>query len=179
GGAEGMGVRGGGAPRAPGGRELLKQSFEQARTEIGGMFDDRRDVLDPGPGADLNRPPAEVEDPAQRAAIVRSERAARHAARQPFQAPAPPEIVFTRRPTTGRTQPAAVAAALHQTGLSAHPERVYGVYRVPDRFDHQRSAEAKAYVEWEIAHEPGGLNGAAADILTTAFPREAHIAFRR
>ena len=119
-------------------------------------------MLDPGPGADLNRPPAEVEDAIQREALVRGERAARLSTRRPFHAPAPPEIVFTRVATTGSAQLADVAAALHSSGLSAHPERVYGVYRVPDRFDHQRSAEAKAYLEWEIAHQPGALAEAPA-----------------
>src|SRR5947207_368985 len=78
--------------QAPGSvRELFKQSFEQARTEFGGMFDDRRAILDPGPGTDLNRPPAEVEDPVQREAIRRGERAARELAQRPFLAsPAPP-----------------------------------------------------------------------------------------
>src|SRR5690348_14248882 len=97
--AEAMGASPNGVP-APSVRELIQQSLEQARTELGGMFDDRRDVLDPGPGADLNRPPAEVDDAVQREALIRGERAARLATRRPFQAPAAPEIAFTRVATT-------------------------------------------------------------------------------
>src|SRR3954447_24687380 len=73
----------GGPPPAPPGqppgsvRELLQQSFEQLRESVREMFDDRRDVLDPGPGADLHRPPAEVEDETERARIASAERAAR------------------------------------------------------------------------------------------------------
>src|SRR3954454_16943414 len=74
--AEAMGAPPNGEP-APSLRELFQQSFEQARTELGGTFDDRRGVIDPGPGADMNRPPAEVDDPGQREALVRGERAAR------------------------------------------------------------------------------------------------------
>src|SRR4051794_23228175 len=63
-------------------RDALKQSGEGFKDAVGEMFDDRRDVLDPGV-ADLNRPIAEVEDPQQRAEIVRAEREARDAARAP------------------------------------------------------------------------------------------------
>src|SRR3954449_7338027 len=46
-------------------REGVAQSVEMARESIGEMFDDRRDVLDPG-AVDMNRPPAELDDPAER-----------------------------------------------------------------------------------------------------------------
>src|SRR4051794_12335837 len=72
-------AKGGGTPAPPPGglREIFAQSFEQARSELGTRFDDRQGVLDPGPGADINRPPAEVEDPLEREAIRRGERGAR------------------------------------------------------------------------------------------------------
>ena len=62
---------------------------------------------------------------------------------------------------------------------TTRPERVYGVYRVPDRFDHQRGSEAKAYLEWEIAHQPGALGEAPEEVLATAFRRDAHLVLRR
>jgi hypothetical protein len=159
-------------------RDALKQSVEGFKDAVGEMFDDRREVLDPG-AADLNRPIAEVQDPAQREEIIRAERAARDAARAPFCASESPEVVFTRFATTGRTQLDDVVRALQSSGLAAQPERVYGVYRVPDRFDHNRNSEGKAYLEWEIAHLPGALAPAADEILTTGFKRNDHWVARR
>ena len=64
---------------------------------------------------------------------------------------------------------------LRASGLSAAPERVFGVYRVPDRFDHNQDSENRAYVEWEIAHAPGRARRRATDdVLITAFAREDH-----
>jgi hypothetical protein len=132
-------------------------------------------VLDVPRDADLNKSPAEVEDPARRASIAAAERAARERARAPFRAPEAQEIEFTRIATTGRTQLEDVATALR----AARPELVFGVYRVPDRFDHNRGAEAKAFVEWEVAHRPGALGAAGGTILTTAFRPDAHVVLRR
>ncbi len=157
---------------------VLKQSMEGFKDAIGEMFDDRRDVIDAG-DANFNRPVPEVEDPAQRAGIYRAERAARDAARAPFRAPRVPEIAFTRFATTGQTQLEDLGTALRSSGLAAYPERVYGVYRVPDRFAQNRNSEGKAYVEWEIAHQPGALSAAADEVLTTGFKREDHWAARR
>ncbi len=139
---------------------VLKQSFEGFKDAVGETFDDRRDVLDPG-DANLNKPPAEVEDEAERARIGAAERAGRERARAPFEAAAPPAIAFTRFATTGRQQLEDVVQALRSSGLAAHPERVFGVYRVPDRHDLRRNKEADAVVEWEIAHAPGALAPAA------------------
>ena len=59
------------------------------------------------------------------------------------------------------------------------PADVYGVYRVPDRLDpKRRGGEGKAVVEWEIAHRPGARE-AAETVLTSAFPRTAHVVARR
>jgi hypothetical protein len=159
-------------------RDVLKQSVEGFKDAVGEMFDDRRDVLDPG-DADLNRPIGEVEDPTRRAEIVRAEHEARDDARAPFRPAEAPEVVFTRFAATGQTQLEDVVAALRSSGLAAHPERVYGVYRVPDRFDHNRNSEAKAYLEWEIAHQPGALAPATAEILTSGFKRADHWVARR
>ena len=160
-------------PTMPSMRDIFKQSVENFRDSVGQAFDDRRNILDPGT-ADLNRPIPEAEDPQERDAIASAERAQRDAARAHFRAPVTPEIAFTRFATTGRNQLEDLVAALRATGLAAHPEHVYGVYRVPDRFDHKHGNEAKAYLEWEIAHRPGVLPAATDDVLTTAFRRDAH-----
>lgn len=155
-------------------RDMFKQAFEGFRDSIGETFDDRRSIIDPGPGADLNRPPPELEDPSERDRVAAEERAARDQARAPYRTAAPPAIEFTRFGTTGRTQLEEVVERLKATGLSAAPERVFGVYRVPDRFDHNKNSENRAYLEWEIAHAPGALVPAADDVLLTAFGREDH-----
>jgi hypothetical protein len=156
---------------------LFKQSFEGFKDAIGETFDDRRDVLDPGE-AQLNKPIAEVEEPAERARIALVEREERDRARAKYSSPSRPAVVFTRFATTGREQFTDVVGALRESGLAAHPERVYGVYRVPDRFDHNRNSERDAYLEWEIAHQPGALAPAAGEILTTGFKRSDHWAAR-
>ena len=138
-------------------RDLFKQAFEGFRDSVGETFDDRRGIIDPGPGADLNRPPPELED--ERSATASRPRSGRRAtqARAPYRAAAPPAIEFTRFGVTGGTQLEEVVTRLKATGLSAAPERVFGVYRVPDRFDQNKNSENRAYVEWEIAHAPGAL----------------------
>jgi hypothetical protein len=148
----------------------VAESVEQARESIGEMFDDRRDVLDPG-AVDMNRPPAELE--AGREEYAAQERAARDAARAPYRAGAAP--AFTRFSTTGNAQLQYVATQLQ----TLDPADVYGVYRVPDRLDpNRRGGEGKVTIEWEIAHraDPGA---AQHTVHVTAFPREAHVAARR
>jgi hypothetical protein len=135
-------------------------------------------VLDPGE-ANLNRPVPEVEDPAERARISAAERAARDVARAPFSAATAPAIAFTRFETTGKLQLEDIVRALQSSGLAAHPERVYGVYRVPTRYDLKKNREGDARVEWEIAHVPGSLAPAADQVQTTGFKRSDHWAARR
>ena len=150
-------------------REGVAQSVEMARESIGEMFDDRRDVLDPG-AVDLNRPPAQLES--GREEYAAQERAARDAARAPYRAGDAP--AFTRFATTGNAQLQDVPAKLQ----ALDPADVYGVYRVPDRLGRPRSGgEGKAQLEWEIAHRPNP-RAAAFTVHTSAFPREAHIAAR-
>src|SRR3954449_6731012 len=131
-------------------REGVAQSVELARESIGEMFDDRRDVLDPG-AVDFNRPPAELETGREEHAA--QERAARDAARAPYRAGDAP--VFTRFTTTGATQLHCSCAPLAFTRFTTtgatqlqhvptklqtlDPADVYGVYRVPDRLGRPRS----------------------------------------
>jgi hypothetical protein len=174
---------GGGAPASapsldpnhpPPVRDMLKQALEGFKDSVGEMFDGRAGIIDPGPGANLNKPPPELEDAAERDRVAATERAARDLARAPYLAAAPPAIAFTRIGTTGRTQLEEIVAALRASGLAAAPERVFGVYRVPDRFDHNKNSENRAFVEWEIAHAPGALAPSNADLQITAFAREDH-----
>jgi hypothetical protein len=150
----------------------LKQSFDGFKDAMGETFDDRRDVLDPG-DANLNKPPAEVEDPAERERIAADELAARELARAPFCGPATPVISFTRFSTTGREQLADVLQALR----SWSPEGVYGVYRVPTRYELRRKKETDTRVDWEIAHAPGAAG--AGEAAATGFKRSDHWAARR
>jgi hypothetical protein len=160
-------------------RDMLKQSFEGLRDSVGEMFDERSGIIDPGEGADLNRPPPELADPAGRAEVAAAERASRERARDPYRAPQAPEVTFTRFATTGRTQLDDVVEQLQASGLAARPELVFGVYRVPDRFDHGRNAEGRTFLEWEIAHAPGAHPPASDEVLTTAFRRDSHWVARR
>ncbi len=155
-------------------RDMFKQAFERARDSFGEMFDDRAGIIGRPEGADMNRPPPEVEDPAERERIAAEERAARRQARAPYLAPTPPVIERTRFATTGRTQFDDVVARLR----GAAPERVYGVYRVPDRGELNRNSENKVALEWEIAHAPGALAGTT-DVTVTAFNREVRWVARR
>jgi hypothetical protein len=81
------------------------------------------------------------------------ERAARDAARQPYNAEHPSPVVFTRLATRGKTQIEEVAAYLASSGLAARPDLVYGLYRVPDRISPALGgSEAGRVVEWDIVH---------------------------
>ena len=136
-------------------RELFKQALDTAKDSFGEMFDDRAGIIDPGPGADLNKPPPELEDPAEREQRAAAERAARDEARAPYLAATRPAVELTRFATTGRAQLEDVIERLRHYD----PARVFGVYRVPDRYELNRNSENEVHVEWEIAHAPG----AAAD----------------
>ena len=153
-------------------RDLLKQSLGYAKDSVGEMFDDRRDVLDLG-DANLNKPPPELEDPAQREQWAADERAAREEARASYLAATKLAVERARFATTGRTQLEEVTERLK----GFDPARVYGVYRVPDRYDLERNNENKARVEWEIAHAPGAAG--SSEVHLAAFNRADHWAVRR
>ena len=106
-------------------REVFKQAFEHAKDSFGEMFDDRAGIIDPGPGANMNKPPPELEDPAEREQWAASEREARDEARAPYLAATPPAVELTRFATTGRTQFEEVIERLRQLRPRA------GVRRLP------------------------------------------------
>ena len=73
----------------------------------------------------------EIEDPLQRAHVAAHERAARDKARAPYNAPERVPVHISRLMTRGKTQLDEVLAYVNGSGLS--PDRMFGVYRVPDR----------------------------------------------
>ncbi|MGK2936198.1 MAG: hypothetical protein ACSLFR_00070 [Solirubrobacteraceae bacterium] len=98
----------------------------------------------------------ELEDPQERARVAAAERAARDAARAPFRAPEPATTQITRIATRGKTQVAELLTYLYEHGFAAHPEVVFGVYRVPDRISGPLTPQSEKgrVVEWDIVHEP-------------------------
>jgi hypothetical protein len=105
----------------------------------------------------------DIDDPAERARVQANERAARDAARRPYVAPQPWPVTITRVPCRGAAQLQDVIWYLADSGLAAHPELVFGVYRVPDRISPRTpGSEANRYVEWDVVHTPGAAPASAA-----------------
>jgi hypothetical protein len=118
----------------------------------------------------LNRDEVEQEsDPVERERIAAAERAARADARAPFRAPEAQPAQISRIATRGKTQLEELVAFLGSSGLAAHPERVWGVYRVPDRISQPLTphSEKGRVVEWDVVHLPGDLGPAPAPQLTS------------
>jgi hypothetical protein len=167
-------------PLTPSGRPdikaMLKDSLEQAKDSFGEMFDDRAGIIGRPEGTDMNRPPAQIDDAAERERVAAAERAARDAARAPFRAEVVPQVATLRVSTTGQRQFEDVADALRSSGLASAPERVYGVHRLPERFDNsKRGSEGRVYVEWEIVYALGPARAPSTDeVVVTAFRRDAH-----
>jgi hypothetical protein len=122
-------------------------------------------------------PVPQIGDPAQRSCVAGQERAARDAARTPYVSPAAAEVRIDRIATRGETQLAEVLAHVHASGLA--PERMFGVYRVPDRISGPLTphSEKRRVVEWDIVHSPGG--GFSAPLVATSFVAEEHWVARR
>ena len=99
----------------------------------------------PATRTSTGRPP-EVEDAGASATrISAAERAARDRARAPFRAAgAAGDRLHPLRHDRPRRSSRTSSRALQSSGLAAHPERVFGVYRVPDRHDLSRKQEGKA-----------------------------------
>ena len=125
--------------------------------------------------------PREVEDPAERARIAIAERAQRDVARAPYNAPDLPELRISRLATRGRSQIEELIAHLRDSGLAAHPERVYGAYRVPDRISPHLTpnSEEGRVVEWDVVHEPGELPATSAEVAGASFEARGQWIARR
>lgn len=94
-----------------------------------------------------------IEDPAAWEEQMLAERASRDSTRERFLAPDRKPVKFTRIVTGGRSQIEEVADYLASSGLSARPDLVYGVYRVPDLISPGKLfGEKTGIVEWDIVH---------------------------
>ena len=156
-------------------REMFKQALERAKDSFGEMFDDRAGIIDPGPGANLNKPPPELEDPAEREQWAASEREARErgAGALPRADPARGRAHALRHHRAHAVRGGDRAAAQR-----FDPARVYGVYRVPDRYDLKRNNENK--VARRVGDRPRARRGGGAgDVHTAAFNRAGHWVARR
>jgi hypothetical protein len=114
--------------------------------------------------------------------IQAEERAARDAARAPYRAPHAQPVAITRIATRGRTQLAELLAHLESSGLAAHPERVWGAYRVPDRISGPLTphSEQGRVVEWDVVHLPGALAPSPGPpVVATSFRAQDHWVARR
>lgn len=102
----------------------------------------------------------QIKEPAERERVAAAQRAERDAARAPYRAPEACPVTISRLATRGETQLAEVLAYLEQSGLATRPERVFGVYRVPDRISGPLTphSEKGRVVEWDVVHAP--LDGA-------------------
>ena len=124
----------------------------------------------------------EVTDPEARARVSAEHRAARDAARAPYLAATVPPITISRLATRGATQIEELAAYLEHSGLADHPERVYGVYRVPDRISPTLSTtwERGRVVERDVLHDPAADTRPAATAVDDAwFPADQQWVARR
>jgi len=93
-----------------------------------------------------------IEDPAEWERVMRTELAARDAAREPYLAAGRAPVRISRFVTRGGTQAQDVLAHLAACGLAARPDLVYGVTRVPDRIRPSAGAEKGRVVEWDVVH---------------------------
>ncbi|MDA0163619.1 hypothetical protein OM076_25320 [Solirubrobacter ginsenosidimutans] len=146
-------------------------SFRFARVELGRQAkQSARDVL----GRSSVR---EIEDPLQRAHVAAHERAVRDEARAPYNAPERVPVHISRLMTRGKTQLDEVLAYVNGSGLS--PDRMFGVYRVPDRISQALTphSEKGRPVEWDIVHSDP--DGTTPPIVATAFAADDHWVAKR
>lgn len=108
----------------------------------------------------------QVVEPAERARLAAEERTARDLIRAPFAAPGAVPTAISRIATRGETQLAELLAYLQESGLSARPDQVFGVYRVPDRISGPVTpySERGRVVEWDVVHAAGAARGGAGGV---------------
>jgi hypothetical protein len=135
---------------------------EMLRTQMGGFKTALRQTV----GRDAVE---QEQDPVERERIAVAERTARAQARAPYVAPGAQPVEISRLATRGKTQLQELVAHLGASGLAAHPERVWGVYRVPDRISQALTthSEQGRVVEWDIVHLAGGGTPCPAPELTS------------
>jgi len=118
-----------------------------------------------------------LEDPGERAQHAAHERAERDRARAPYRAPHPVPIHISRLSTRGKTQLDEVLGYLNGSGLA--PDRIFGVYRVPERISQALTphSEKGRPVEWDIIHSDPGAT--SAPFVATAFAADEQWVARR
>ena len=126
-------------------------------------------------------PMAAAGTPRDRAEQAAIERAARDVARRPYLAEHGAPLAFARLATRGATQIAEVSAYLASSGLVAHPDLVYGLYRVPDRISPGRGgSEDGRVVEWDIVHAATApLAPSSLPVAATFFDGRERVVSRR
>ena len=150
--------------------DVFKQATELADS-IGETFDDRRGDHRPRPGRGSQPPAARARGRRRaRRAIARGARGARRRTRA-LPRPEPPAIAFTRVATTGRDAARGRRRALRRAAVR-DPERVFGVYRVPDRFDQARAARSAPTSSGRSPTSPARWR-TRRRVFTRAFGREA------
>lgn len=97
-------------------------------------------------------PPPPLAVSGGREARYAAERALRDEARTPYLAPDRAPVVMTRIATDRQRTLHDLASWLGAAGLSARPDLVYGVYRVPDHVVGGWGIRKPALVEWEVVH---------------------------
>ncbi|WP_028065149.1 hypothetical protein [Solirubrobacter soli] len=119
----------------------------------------------------------QIEDPVQRAHHAAAARAARDQARAPYRGPHAVPIHVSRLTTRGKTQLDQVLGYLNASGLA--PDRIFGVYRVPDRISQAVTphSEKGRPVEWDVVHSDP--HGTSAPFVATAFAAEEQWVARR
>ncbi len=138
--------------------DAMAQTKEQFKDVLRNPFGSRK----PAP------PPGAPGDPVDREMQAAAERAARDAARAPYLAPDRPKLTFARMATHSKTQVEEVAAYLGSSGLSARPDLVFGVYRVPDHIGGGVLRGGRV-VEWDVVHAATPGLPAAAPAATPFF----------
>lgn len=89
---------------------------------------------------------------AERSRQIQHEWARREAARAPYLAPERHPVVFTRIATRSGDAGDDIAAHLASSGLSARPDLVYGISRVPDHIGRSATSSRRRYEEWDVVH---------------------------
>ena len=136
---------------------MFRRSMGEFRTAVKQSFN--RDEL------------PQIDDPQQREQAAAADRAVRAQARAPYRAPNAVPVEITRIATRGASQVQEVAAFLGSSGFAGAPERVWGVYRVPDRISHMLTthSEKGRVVEWDVVHTGGPALGACTPPAATSF----------
>ncbi len=106
----------------------------------------------PVPEPAYSPPPPKFTEPARQAD---HERHQRDAARAPYASSSRTAVTITRIASRHGDGTADVCAHLAATGLSARPDLVFGVYRLPDHIG-RNATSGRRYVEWDVVHAPHG-----------------------